>query len=127
MLKIILIMQDGVSIIILHCHLIICRFQFILYSSYCPPDHMISDGWDEINYILNHKYPGSSWSDIHKAVNQFVSFSDTVPMSGIGIPGRDMYEAALVMDPNWMSKSGDVIAVLLDPIKELIDVEFPDE
>jgi len=98
----------------------------MLYSSYCPPDDLISDGWDEVNYILNHKHPSASWGNIHRAINYFVGFGDSVPIPVEGSPGDQMVKAAL-LNPNWMPTAGDVVAVIVDPIEELIEVEFPDD
>jgi hypothetical protein len=99
----------------------------MLYSSYCPPDELISDGWDEVNYILNHKHPDAGWSDIHKAINQFVVFGDTVPAPPEGSIGDQMVDEAMSKDPDWIPGCGDVVAVIVDPLEDQIPIEMPIE
>jgi len=44
-----------------------------LYSSYCPPAHLVDDDWNKVNYILNHKL-SNWWEDIQTAIWHFVNF-----------------------------------------------------
>jgi hypothetical protein len=99
----------------------------MLYSSYCPPDDpdLQSDGWDEVNYILNHKHPDAGWNDVHVAINQFVGFGDVVsPPAPSSIAGQ-MVAAAQAKDPGWMPGVGDVVAVIVDPIEDAIPIDPP--
>jgi hypothetical protein len=94
----------------------------MLYSSYCPPGDLMDDGWDEVNYILNHKHPDAGWNDIHRAINQFVNFGDPIsPPDPSSIAGQMV--AAAQSNPGWMPNCGDVVAVIVDPLEDQISIE----
>ena len=96
----------------------------MLYSSYCPPDFLIDDGWDEVNYILNNKHPSAGWNDIHIAINQFVNFGDPIPPPTLSSIAGQMVIAANA-NPNFEPQPGDIIAVIVDPLESSIGIEPP--
>jgi hypothetical protein len=82
-----------------------------LYSSYCPPDHLDVAGWNEINYILNHKQ-GDRW-DIQIAIWEFINLGP-FPNKPITVDAQAMIDGANA-NPGYIPGPGEVIAVICDP------------
>ena len=90
--------------------------QVMLYSSYCPPEHYKSDGWDNVNYILNNIDPSATSRDINIAIYHFVNFG--VPfMDPPTAIANQMINDATANGDGFIPDPGQVIAVILDPIE----------
>jgi len=90
-----------------------------LYNSYYPPEHLSSENWHKINYILNHKQ-GTRY-DVQRAIWYFVNFGDwewnyTGYMDEpVTDTVYDMIDDANENSHLWCPECGDIIAVINDP------------
>jgi hypothetical protein len=84
----------------------------MLYSSYCPPPHLDIPGWNEINWILNHKQ-GNRW-DIQIAIWEFINLGPWTWDMGLTDDTKDMVDGANA-NPGYIPGPGEVVAVICDP------------
>ncbi len=97
-----------------------------LWCSYDPSSPWQDDDWDLVNYIINHKHPDATKTDIQQAIWRFVNGGHD-PDTAIG---QAMVDDALANGEGFYPASGELIAVLVDcgerVQKTFIEVVFPE-
>jgi len=97
-----------------------------LWCSYDPLMPWPDDDWDMVNYIINHKHPDATKTDIQEAIWYFVDGGDD-PSTDIG---QSMVENATNFGEGFMPSIGEWCAILCDAgegiQKTFIEVLVPD-